>query len=766
VSGLGASLALGVIAASLVPVSVARASSCPNELFRTGPGANLPDCRAYEIVSPLEKNGGQIDGGPVLEGTPPAPQQAASNGEAITYGAQTPFTEANPLSGMLTTQYISRRGPNGWYTQAIDPEQNQPGGVFNREDGAVDLSLFQGFSEDLSHAFLLAYEPSPVAEAPAKYYNPYVRDNLDGAYRLLSKEKPPVQEAGISNYFEGFRIEYAGMSSDGSHVVFSANDKLTPGALPGEDNLYEWSDGNLELVSVLPTGEAASKVVFGRLDPDQGGLNEGYEHVISTDGSRAFWTAQKVVNGGTEEQVYMHEATPAGARTVQVSASQKSNGAGPGGTDPNGPLSAFYATASANGNDVFFTSCEQLTNDSTAGPPGGEATVSNCDINRKPDPGMDLYRYEASTGKLTDLSADPVPGQKAEVVSVLGTSEDGSSVYFVAHGALVEGAPSGSGENIYNIYLWHDGAVSLVTTIHKSEAANVLFGREATTDGDDARVSPDGRYLAFVSAEALTGYDTNPIQAGACEVTTFSPELSLSNYTGHCTEVYEYDADAGRLTCASCRPGGLPPVGNSFAPLAVHAVSMPEGWQSGTDQQRFLLDDGRLFFDSNDVLLPQASNGRVNVYEYEPGRAGSCQREGGCVSLISSGSSNEDSFFIDAGVNGSDVFLATGQQLATQDGDEAVDMYDARVDGGFNPAVSPPCGGEACRPPVTPAPAIYGAPPSATFAGPGNLSQPVVSKAKKAKPAKSKRRHIAKRKRGKKAGRKSHAHRSSRGSHR
>ena len=45
---------------------------------------------------------------------------------------------------------------------------------------------------------------------------------------------------------------------------------------------------------------------------------------------------------------------------------------------------------------------------------------------------------------------------------------------------------------------------------------------------------------------------------------------------------------------------------------------MVHGWESPTEQQRYLLDDGRLFFDSEDALLPQATNGQQNVYEYEP----------------------------------------------------------------------------------------------------------------------------------------------------
>jgi hypothetical protein len=778
--------ALGTLAISNVLVSAAWASSCPNEVFRTGPGANLPDCRAYEMVSPPDKNGGEVDGGPVLE-TLPAPEQAALNGEAVTYASQTTFTEANPLSSPLAGQYISQRDPTGWHTQAITPEQDFPGGVFDKNQASAEFSLFQGFSEDLSHGFVVANEPAPVAGAPAGYFNPYVRDNLNGAYQLLSTATPPVMTQGPDDNLRGLKIEYAGMSADGSHVVFRAQDALTPGALWGQKNLYEWSNGHLELVSEVD-GKVVNGSMFGAFTPAQSGLNEGYNRVISADGSRVFWTD---LENFQDSKLYMREVTSSGAWTVQVSASQKTNGEGPGGIDPEGPQPAHYVTASVDGNEVFFTSCEKLTNDSTAGPPqhiGYEACAKRESENGSERPDEDLYQYEASTGKLTDLTVDSIPGQTAGVVGVLGASEDGSYIYFVAHGALVAGAPSGPSS--YNIYLWHHGGISLITTTGSEDYAvgggaivsgqanfshGPLIDSEFLTSFGLSRASSNGLYLAFESSAPLTGYDNTPLQSGACESSKSNVILSgiHGNKTGRCIEVYEYNAASGRLTCASCSPRGLPPGGDSVVPFALHLISHPPGWQSTTVQQRYLLDDGRLFFDSTDALLPQASNaGELNVYEREPEGVGSCQREGGCLFLISSGTSNEHSYFIDASASGNDVFFVTRQQLVAQDGDEALDMYDARVSGGFLAPVPPPCGGEACRPPVTSAPAIYGAPPSATFAGAGNPPQPTVqsgsSKAKakkKLKQKKSKRKHQVK-KMGKKGARGSHARRSIRGSHR
>ena len=109
--------------------------------------------------------------------------------------------------------------------------------------------------------------------------------------------------------------------------------------------------------------------------------------------------------------------------------------------------------------------------------------------------------------------------------------------------------------------------------------------------------------------------------------------------------------------------------------------------------------------------------------------------------LISTGQSSGESYFVDSGDEGRDVFLQSTQQLVSQDRDQASDVYDAREGGGFSSVVAPPCAGEACRPAISPVPAIYGAPSSATFQGAGNIaSSTPASKAKAKRVAKKKHR--------------------------
>jgi hypothetical protein len=173
------------------------------------------------------------------------------------------------------------------------------------------------------------------------------------------------------------------------------------------------------------------------------------------------------------------------------------------------------------------------------------------------------------------------------------------------------------------------------------------------------------------------------------------------------------------------------------------------GWtangQAGTrsrHQPRYLADSGRLFFNSAGALVPQDSNGTQDVYQYEPIGVGDCSssnptysaRSEGCVALISSGRSTQESAFLDASESGDDVFFLTAAELSPIDVDAALDVYDAHVCTTAEPCISyasvqsPPCTSEAsCKASPTPQPSIFGAPASATFVGVGNLPAPVMA---------------------------------------
>ena len=163
------------------------------------------------------------------------------------------------------------------------------------------------------------------------------------------------------------------------------------------------------------------------------------------------------------------------------------------------------------------------------------------------------------------------------------------------------------------------------------------------------------------------------------------------------------------------------------------AGSIP-GWtplepNSAPYQSRYLSDSGRLFFNGADALVPQDTNGKEDVYQYEPAGLGSCEQTAGCVALSHRGIAKHESAFLDASASGDDVFFVTAGQLVATDRDNSFDVYDARVCTESSPCLKPPppppapCGSEAsCRPP---APAAQGSerPRAPTFSGPGNVGK-------------------------------------------
>ena len=258
-----------------------------------------------------------------------------------------------------------------------------------------------------------------------------------------------------------------------------------------------------------------------------------------------------------------------------------------------------------------------------------------------------------------------------------------------------------------------------------------------------------------MSDRELTGYDNvdaDPHANGA-----------------HDEEVFLYDTSTGRLVCASCNPHGQQPTGVFDTKAAGEGegltVDRPEIWNErwlagsipgwtlygynpplSEHQSRYLSNNGRLVFNSADALVPQDQqrtrqetvNGETlqvgveNVYEYEPEGQGSCQQASGCVALISSGTSEHESAFLDASEGGGDVFFLTQAKLVAQDTEPGDEVYDAAICGTGEtqpclPVKEPPakeCEGEECRGPASPQLSFQAPPTSSTGPPSPNPVQP------------------------------------------
>jgi hypothetical protein len=349
---------------------------------------------------------------------------------------------------------------------------------------------------------------------------------------------------------------------------------------------------------------------------------------------------------------------------------------------------------------------------------------------------------------------------------VLVGSNESPYLYFVAKGALTNEEKENEQGEKEKAVVGQENLYMLRYNEEQSEWEQPVFisilsgndapdweGAEGDLESITSSVSPDGKFLVFMSERNLTGYDNADVESGLPD-----------------EEVYLYNAPSDRLVCVSCNPTGERPAGvldsgeaNDGEGLLVDqqkiwssnggrwlAGSVP-GWtskslESARYQSRYLSDDGRVFFDSSDTLVPQTTNGLVDVYEYEPVGVGDCEsssdsfseQSGGCVGLISSGSSREESVFLDAsgkgpeGEEAEDVFFLTSASLVPEDKDTAFDVYDAHICSVSVPCLEaaappPPCAtAEACKAAPSPQPSVFGASGSATFSGTGNIVLPPV----------------------------------------
>jgi hypothetical protein len=257
------------------------------------------------------------------------------------------------------------------------------------------------------------------------------------------------------------------------------------------------------------------------------------------------------------------------------------------------------------------------------------------------------------------------------------------------------------------IYVLHDGSVRLVGV--KGEVPGI---------DEQAAVSPDGRHFLFTTYDDQgLGYDNHapPPESGyrgtncALSGAEYGQDKQ-PKYKASCTELYLYSYDSDTLECVSCNPSGAPPVGNA----SFIAISYEVANQVQNLPQHPLSEDGRYaFFDSLDALVPEDTNGKIDVYVYD-----SVEGE---ISLISSGQCNCDSYFDGASPDGEDVFFVTKEQLVLKDADNLYDLYDARVGGGIaaqNQLPPQECEGDACQ--GAPSAPLDPTPASAGLSGAGN----------------------------------------------
>jgi hypothetical protein len=712
-------------------------SSCPNRTF-SGFNPALPDCRAYELVSdPIDEvyapnydePGNENSGTGEFVSAVGGYYRAAADGSAIAYagGESNSGVGGSGATGSGSgNQYLSRYSPKGW--SASDVSTQDIGG-FTEYSEDFTTQLFSG-EESLVEG--MSAEPAELSSCGGLAI---FRHNSNGFHALVTMNHGSKDCNGRN----------AGISSDDQSLLFETAGAYTPDARQGLSkidefelgyNLYEASENVLRQVNILPDGEpeqqpnAAFGVEYGPYRVEGNKLGD-----ISSDGSRIVWTAlHGEASALRPTALYVRENSTQsqspvvnGGCTVATDACTHRIDAPQGGSESGGE--AYYWMTAADGKKLYFTDCHRLTGDSTAHfegtcakKQGGESAPEFV--------GNDLYEYdfERPAGQqLVDLTIDQRQGDEkgADVQGVVGASEDGAYVYFVADGVLAgadaEGRTPVSGQP--NLYVLHGASTAFIVTLANSDNAIQSGGVsepigdwQLNVGGRSAEVTPDGDAIGFLSTLELTGYDNEVPASGSERI----PELFI------------YQAGTGKVVCASCSPVGatpIPAVGRVHLPGTSVATSAGETFMSHWMVDR---EGTQAYFMTNQPLAPNDTNGLQDVYEWQSGGSGGCVQVAGCVSLISTAESTSNAYLVEASAGGQDVFFTTRSAITAAGAGERIKLYDARVDGG-RPEPSLACVGTGCQG-VPPAPPIFATPASVTFEGVGNFEPPSPALKVKQKP--------------------------------
>lgn len=490
--------------------------ACPNQAFRMGPSANLPDCRAYELVTPPEK-GGTLDFDTYGQGQPS--YLAGEDGEHVwLYSTGTQFgSNADPR----TSSYFFARNATGWglTSATVQPQA----GIYSKS-----ISVF---NSDLTQVAL----QTGWATVPGEAGSP------DVTFEAGPPGGPYVPVISIPSRYES---AWAAASGDFAKLILQTQDYELLGEPTGTkqgNDLYEYAEGQLRQVNVdsegTKLGVCGARLALGT----EGAATSSSQsvaspHAVSADGARVFFNAVPGSSCGAAAHLYMRSngaetldigpyaylaANPQGSKLLL----KKPNGAGreiflydtetqelkllfstPDDQHPGGGEDQIVRS-SADLSTVYFSSAAQLTPEA---PPGGGT-----------------YRYEAATEKLRFL----LPS-----VGTAFVSPDGRYLYY--RGAAPPGVPGGVASQVYR----YDSVENVIQCMSCASPFDpepklvAVFKNEIATDGvpDTTAASANGDYVFFETPSALVPQDVD----GEIKPTVFGNEPD--QLRSRSSDVYEW----------------------------------------------------------------------------------------------------------------------------------------------------------------------------------------------------------------------------------
>jgi hypothetical protein len=643
---------------------------CPNASIRIQQGATfLPDCRAFEMVSPPFKNSQPADLSPTVS------QVLSPDGNTASWTSKGVFADA--LASSNGSSYVSKRTGSGWKTFSTLPPFSlaATGGGPSSPPTLASADLSRAVNCGKVVPATRFNEIDSISTFTCAIWSP------ESGWAAMPSFAPYNKGANLTG-FNALFLGEGGASADLSTIVFSGRGYRF---LPGDTATGE----NPTLYSISGLGGPSPKLALVNVDnggnligpsstPSVGGSQSKYL-AVSSAGSTIYFTATPT--GGVPTLYARTEAfaggTPGSPVTVAIS---DPSPAECGSCDPTVQPGEFVG-ASEDGSRAYFTTEQQLVDADT-------------------DSTADLYRYDfdAPAGhRLVQVSAggsgDLTPGSGAEVVGVLQTDRNADTAYFIAKGLLTT-FPNTLGQTAeagaFNLYRVERSAAN--PTGRTSFVAKVSPSDEHSLTASDgpSQTTPDGRYLVFSTRAALAPDDLDSA-----------------------ADVYRYDAATGSLVRISIANPADPGSNNGNTEGMDATIAGPyrgSGLPGSTGQA--VSDDGSyVAFATAEQLQSSDLNTKRDAYVWHDGTVG----------LVSDGQESGGAFKAALTPSGSEVMFVTPAQILPQDTDDLEDVYVARIDGGF-PYVppAPSCDtNEACRGSAPPPPAASST-GSATFSGPGN----------------------------------------------
>jgi hypothetical protein len=576
---------------------------CPNEALRVGRSASLPDCRAYELVTPT--NLGRTEDMLFADADRAIP---SSEGEHLALQTGSPIEpEPSTSADIEGTAAVFSRTSSGWAMRsAVAPGRS------------TDHIYMRLFSPDLSQVALVSYTALNAEEA---------NHNPPGPLEVGPVGGPDALVANLGTESTHFLGANAGTKSVPafSHVLFYSVDHelLPPGpertaaeeADAGAPDLYEWNAGSLRLVNVEGEGSHVKLVnpcgaTLGRGETSEG--QGGTTDAVSADGSRVLFTTKQ--SGASCEGAPILFMRVDGRETVEVSAP--------------GQPGARYVGATADASKVFFeTEFAELFEYNTEAPEGKKLKlvanqVLNGNIVRTfviSEDGSTVYYEAGLPASYTIYRYEPGSGNPQSAVAT-GDAPDGElePSYTTPNGEFLlfaaadssRGEPRGGGHNEFYRYDHADGSVMCVSCGEGvAPARGQMFepkqGVLSTPDRTPLLIpmSDDGQRVFFQTSAQLVPQDTN----------VNDEEEEKDEYAkarlGRAADVYEWEADG-----AEEEPGVFCRVVNG----CTHLLS--SGEDVGPAVFLGASSSGRdVFFATAAQLVPQATPEFTNIYDAREG---------------------------------------------------------------------------------------------------------------------------------------------------